>query len=308
MKRYTRVGSNIDSDISRYKKALERKAAKSGLYENFGQDEIRKLREKYRELPDDTTDYRTAEHNRNSISSFEEWCDTYVGGCDKVTGATDISDEQVKFFYNGKFLGACDPDYMECDALYELLESDTDAAIAVLNYMNSLGDPVFPTEEDDYEPETDISKVDIYELYSVFMQELSYDYSDTSDEYGFYVEFSGFEIFEGKIADDADISSSTKYGADMCSIGASDEQESEDDYKYYVAGYLGDDYRGLMSDLYSDDFEEILSTAADMSAQGLFVKITNMVDGRSERYTPEDFEIAAEYGEYPDHIREDLAL
>lgn len=121
---------------------------------------------------------------------------------------------------------------------------------------------------------------------------------------------------------DSDITSSTKYGADMCSIGASDddgfeqlaegEDSDSDEYieygKFYVAGYLGDNYRGLMSDLYSDDFEEILSIAADMSSQGLFVEITNRADGRSERYTPEDFELAAENGEYPDHIREDLAL
>lgn len=88
MKRYIKVNSSVDSDITRYKKSLERKVAKSGLYENFGQDEIRKLRAKYRELPDDTTDYRTAERNRNSISSFEDWCVNYVGACGDVTGST----------------------------------------------------------------------------------------------------------------------------------------------------------------------------------------------------------------------------
>ena len=60
--------------------------------------------------------------------------------------------------------------------------------------------------------------------------------------------------------------------------------------------------------LYSDDFEEILSAAGDMAGQGLYIEITNKVDGRSKRYTPDDFEDAASYGEYPDHIREDLAL
>jgi hypothetical protein len=78
--------------------------------------------------------------------------------------------------------------------------------------------------------------------------------------------------------------------------------------KYYVAGYLQSNYHGLMKDLYSDDFEEILANAADMAGQGLYVKIINRADGRGERYTPEDFEEAASYGEYPDHIREDLAL
>ena len=239
--------------------------------------------------------------------------DSYDKINDTITGATDISDEQVKFFYNGKFLGACDPENMHCDKLLDLMQSNKEVASEVLEYMNSLGDPVFPKEGTDYEAETEVDNVDIDELYSVFMQELWYDYEDTKGMgYDFYVGGSyllpGFEIFDGQVSEGVDLSSSTKYGADMCSIGASDEQESEDDYKYYVAGYLGDNYRGLMSDLYSDDFEEILSTAADMSAQGLFVKITNRVDGRSKRYTPEDFEIAAEYGEYPDHIREDLAL
>lgn len=121
-------------------------------------------------------------------------------------------------------------------------------------------------------------------------------------------------------ADDA-INGSTKYTADMCSVGASDDgyaqlaegddadtEEYIENGKYYVAGYLQSSYRGLMEDMYSDDFEEILTNAADMAGQGLYVEITNRADGRSERYTPEDFEEAASNGEYPDHIREDLAL
>ena len=119
----------------------------------------------------------------------------------------------------------------------------------------------------------------------------------------------------------ASVTSSTKYTADMCSVGASDEgyeqlaegddAESEEYIeggKYYVAGYLQSSYRGLMEDMYSDDFEEILTNAGDMAGQGLYVEITNRADGRSKRYTPEDFEEAASNGEYPDHIREDLAL
>lgn len=131
------------------------------------------------------------------------------------------------------------------------------------------------------------------------------------------------ELYPDSYFGDVVASTSTKYTADMCSIGASEDEDGfeqqveytepdSDEYieggKFYVAGYLSSNYRGLMSDLYSDDFEEILSTAADMAGQGLFVEITNRADGRSERYTPEDFEIAAENGEYPDHIREDLAL
>ena len=86
------IKASIDSDIARYKKALESKAAKSGIYENFGSAEIRKLRDKYSELPDDTTDYRTAEHNRNSISSFEDWCMNYVG----ANTSTDKALQHIK--------------------------------------------------------------------------------------------------------------------------------------------------------------------------------------------------------------------
>ena len=85
------VTASIDSDISRYKKSLERKASKSGVYENFGADEVRKLREKYRTLPDDDTDYFTAEHNSSSISSFENWCRNYVQSCDTKYFANMVS-------------------------------------------------------------------------------------------------------------------------------------------------------------------------------------------------------------------------
>ena len=352
--------------------------------------------------------------------------DSYDKINDTITGATDISDEQVKFFYEGKFLGACDPNYFECDKLYDIMKSDKVLSDLILEYLNSFGDPIYSISDEEWStPETDSSKIDTYDLYNTFMDWLEFQYREEGGE-DFYEDISvprsgkhTLEIFTGAVADDVDISSaskinaakehsepnadvmklvnqffkeaealvdyfryhnknlnsrqdelienlsdainsrstiaareaienlkyntkrmnneqsykveelycelccaggkyqglgrsykedsvtgSTKYGADMCSIGAS----VDEDGKFYVAGYLGDNYRGLMSDLYSDDFEEILSVAADMSAQGLFIEITNRVDGRSERYTPEDFEIAAENGEYPYHIREDLAL
>ena len=85
----TEVRASIDSDINRYKKSLAQKAAKSGVYENFGAAEIRKLRDKYSVYQDDTTDYRTAEHNRRSIDSFEDWCMNYVGASTCVKVAAD---------------------------------------------------------------------------------------------------------------------------------------------------------------------------------------------------------------------------
>lgn len=88
----TSVIASIDSDIARYKKLLEAKAAKSGIYENFGSAEIQKLRDKYSELSDDTTDYTTAEHNRRAISSFEDWCMNYVG----ASNSTDKALKHIK--------------------------------------------------------------------------------------------------------------------------------------------------------------------------------------------------------------------
>ena len=40
-------GGNVDSDIAKYKKQLIAKAKSKGLYENFGQKEIRVLEDKY---------------------------------------------------------------------------------------------------------------------------------------------------------------------------------------------------------------------------------------------------------------------
>lgn len=88
----TSITASIDSDIAKYKKSLEAKAAKSGVYENFGSAEIKKLQDKYSELPDDTTDYATAEHNRRAISSFEDWCMNYVG----ASTSTDRALQHIK--------------------------------------------------------------------------------------------------------------------------------------------------------------------------------------------------------------------
>ncbi len=105
-------------------------------------------------------------------------------------------------------------------------------------------------------------------------------------------------------------SNKTRYMANMVSAGSFDSAYDENDnlYDFHVAGYLSDNYRGLMADWYTNDFEEALDHAWEMSAQGLYVEMENQVDGRSRRLTPDEWEDAASYGEYPDHIREDLAL
>lgn len=136
-------------------------------------------------------------------------CDD-VEACDSVTGASEITDDQVKFFYKGKFLGSCDPEYIECPKLLELMKSDRNAATQVLAYMNSLGDPVFPVSEEDWDvPETNIDNIDIDDLYNTFMQELQYDYADLSDSDTFMVGLDyvmpDFEIFTGAVAEDAEV-------------------------------------------------------------------------------------------------------
>lgn len=61
----------IDQDIEKYKKSLFQKAKKKGLYENFGQNEVRKLEDKYK----CNTDY--SENGRKTwekIQEFNKWC------------------------------------------------------------------------------------------------------------------------------------------------------------------------------------------------------------------------------------------
>lgn len=134
-----------------------------------------------------------------------------VEACGKVMAATKPTDDQVKFFYNGKFIGSCDPGYIECESLRDAMYSDTELSSLILEYLNSLGDPVFPVSEEDWStPETDVSKIDIDDLYSTFMQELQFEYDDFPKE--FYVDLSvprsgkhTLEIFTGAVAEGVEI-------------------------------------------------------------------------------------------------------
>lgn len=101
----------------------------------------------------------------------------------------------IKFYYDGKYLGSGDPDYLDYEGgVYDLLKSDKKAAQQILDYLNSLGDPVFPVSDDDWQtPETDVTKVDITELYNEFMTELNYEYDEFDDH--LYTVFGDFEIF-----------------------------------------------------------------------------------------------------------------
>lgn len=61
----------IETAIKKEKSKLIAKAKAKGLYENFGQKEVRKLEDKFIDI----SDYgQEMNYNRNQISGFDEWC------------------------------------------------------------------------------------------------------------------------------------------------------------------------------------------------------------------------------------------
>lgn len=64
----------IDTAIKRAKAYLVIKAQKSGIYENFGQSEVRLIKEMFINLSD-YSDKMNA--TREKLDSFNEWCATY---------------------------------------------------------------------------------------------------------------------------------------------------------------------------------------------------------------------------------------
>ena len=139
---------------------------------------------------------------------------------------------KMHFFYKRNYLGSCEPGDAWCPKLLELMESDPGVASMILDYMNSLGDPVFPVSEEDWgTPETDITKVDIKDLYNTFLQELDYEYRDFPDD--FYVggdyRLPDFEIFVGEVAEE-NVVSTTKIKASR--------YDNVPGYKAPTGGYL----------------------------------------------------------------------
>ena len=73
--KYLGEGNIIDTikkDIDKLKKALTKKAKSKGIYENFGQKEVRKLEDKY-------SDYQYKYEDKeawNEIRKFDYWCMT----------------------------------------------------------------------------------------------------------------------------------------------------------------------------------------------------------------------------------------
>lgn len=65
----------IDTAISRAKNILIKKAKKNGIYENFGQEEVRAIRDKFTNYGDYSTENRK---NASKVFNFECWCMNYT--------------------------------------------------------------------------------------------------------------------------------------------------------------------------------------------------------------------------------------
>ena len=121
-------------------------------------------------------------------------------------------------------------------------------------------------------------------------------------EYWEYVKDHPFNL---KPASAADVTSSTKYTADMCSVGASDEgfeqlAEGDDtdtawaEPKYHASSYYGKNYSGLEDDFATDDPSALVEWIWDHAANGGYIE----VDGPKDRIRldPDDLAEQVELG------------
>ena len=65
------IEKQIEKDIKHYKKQLIAKVKRKGIYENFGENEYRKLKDTY-------FDYYYTDTFK-PIQDFSEWCGNYIG-------------------------------------------------------------------------------------------------------------------------------------------------------------------------------------------------------------------------------------
>ena len=67
---------NIDKALTREQNKLIKIAKANGLYENFGQKEVRELEDRFI----DSSDYsEEMNKNRRLLQMFDEWCMNYCG-------------------------------------------------------------------------------------------------------------------------------------------------------------------------------------------------------------------------------------
>jgi len=73
MKTYLKC-KKANTAIDRAKQKLIKVASKSGLYENFGQTEVREIKDVFI----DTCDYSDSMNKtRDLINNFDDWCSSY---------------------------------------------------------------------------------------------------------------------------------------------------------------------------------------------------------------------------------------
>jgi hypothetical protein len=66
----------IDTELTKEQNKLIKKAKTKGLYENFGQKEVKKLEDKFINITDYSDEMNK---NRRLIQMFDEWCMNYCG-------------------------------------------------------------------------------------------------------------------------------------------------------------------------------------------------------------------------------------
>lgn len=66
----------LSKEIAQYKKLLVKKFNEIGIYENFGQDEVRELKDKYSFI---YSFYPNQRQLDDLINSFDNWCMNYGG-------------------------------------------------------------------------------------------------------------------------------------------------------------------------------------------------------------------------------------
>ena len=66
----------IDTAISRAEKMLVEKVVKEGLYENFGQKEVREIKDKFINISNYSSEMNMS---RSKLERFNEWCMDYTG-------------------------------------------------------------------------------------------------------------------------------------------------------------------------------------------------------------------------------------
>ena len=67
---------NLEKAISKAKDSLIKKCKRRGMYENFGDNEVDKLTDKFIDLGDYSREMNEA---RGLINEFFEWCMAYEG-------------------------------------------------------------------------------------------------------------------------------------------------------------------------------------------------------------------------------------